>query len=168
MKDLEKDLLEFCSNILYKRTNFEDLEDMHWVSFGHSNGEIYCYSCCDKEVDRINKEIDTIDEYDKAFVDGGWGGQDEDGSCYCETCNKKLDCSLTKYGVESEIEHFIENKLTKIDNETAIDLYYLFESSLNYNPEERYLKELLNLANLVLDIFGEKMGFESRFEILDL
>ncbi len=179
MKDIQKDLLQFCSEILYKKADFEELGELHWISFGYGEGESYCYECCEKEVDKINKELIakgeiTVDEDgdirddDGAFVDGGWGGIDEDGCAFCEICNKRLDASLTQYGVESEVDHFLSFELVEIGNDIAIELYYIFECSGYFDFSEKYEKDLLKLANIVLSYFDVSMGIESRFDILDI
>jgi len=185
MKDLEKDLMRFCEQVLYKLTNFEELEYLHWVSSGYGDGFVYCFECCDKEVEKVNKELIAkgeivIDEDgdicagDGAFVDGGWSGIEEDGCAFCEGCNKRLEVSLTQYGVESEVDHFIEyffddkNEVTEITNDQMIELHGIFECCGYNDFDKKYERDLLRLAKIVLSILGESMGVESRFELLDL
>ncbi len=183
MKDLEKELLRFCEEFLYKLADFEELEDLHWISYGYGDGESFCYDCCTKEVDKINKELIakgeiTVDEdgdiYDDdgASVDGGWGGIEEDGCASCESCGAKLEATLTRYGVESEVDHFIRHFSdyddSGIDNDQLIELQKIFECSGHYDFSKKYERDMIRLASMVLSILGNSMEIEARFEILDL
>ena len=67
-------------------------------------GLSYCYECCEKEVKRLLKE-DPEGEY---CVDGGWGIEG-DSTPFCEICGKLLENTLTAYGCEAELEHFLEH-----------------------------------------------------------
>ncbi|GAF99040.1 unnamed protein product, partial [marine sediment metagenome] len=113
-------------------------------------------------------EDGDICEGDGVFVDGGWGGMDEDGCVFCEICEARLDASLTQYGVESEVDHFLTCELTEISNGQLIELHYIFECCSYHNFDEEYEKDLLRLAKAVLSSLGKEMGVEDRFEILDL
>ena len=77
-------------------------EPEHWIH-NADEGESYCYECCKKEVKRLLKE-NPDGEY---CVDGGWG-TDGDSTRFCEKCEKLLENSLTDYGCEAELEHFLE------------------------------------------------------------
>lgn len=183
-KKIENELLGFCSKFLYKLANFEELEDLHWVGGGHGDGESYCYDCCEKEVDKINKELIAkgeivVDEdgdgeilHDEgAFIDGGWGGMEEDGCAFCDKCNNRLEASLTRYGVESEVDHFLSCDLIdqdEIDNDQIVELYNVFECSTYYNFSNEYKKDILRLARIVTSCFDKSFELETRFEILDL
>ena len=142
---VEEELLIFCSELLYKLSDFEELEDLCWISSGDGDGMIYCHDCCEKEVDKINKELVAkgeiiVDEdgeilhNEGAFVDGGWGSMEEDGCGFCYSCGVRLATSLTKYGVESEVDHFIEYFSDYddkgINNSQMIDLHSIFEHRL--------------------------------------
>ena len=75
----------------------------HWIHNG-DEGLSYCRECCEKEVAKLLK-ADPSGEY---CVDGGWGIEG-DTTPYCETCGKLLDNTLTEYGCEAEVDHFLRN-----------------------------------------------------------
>lgn len=35
------DLIKFCSDEIYKITDFEGIEDLYWISLGYGDGEDY-------------------------------------------------------------------------------------------------------------------------------
>lgn len=170
MIDLEKELLEFCSDILYKLADFGELADLYWIRFG-GEGEHYCYDCCKKEVEKINKEYISKGEEPEAMIDGGWGSIEEDGCTFCNGCEVRLETSLTRYGVESEVDHFLSCDLIdqkELDNGQMIELYNVFYYGTAWDFDEQYEKDLLRLAKIVSSCLGEHMGFNNRFEIIDL
>ena len=78
-------------------------EAEYWVGGDDdAQGESFCLECCEKEVERQKKE-DPSGDY---IVDGGWD-QEGDGTPFCETCHQLLSNSLTDWGCESEVEHFL-------------------------------------------------------------
>jgi hypothetical protein len=168
---LESDLLHFCSEFLYKQANFEDFKDLYWIGGGFSDGEYYCCDCCNEQVDKINKQLEAKGEDPDAFVDGGWGGMEEDGCAFCEVCNDRLEVSLTQYGVESEVDHFLSCDLIdqeELSNNQIIDLYNIFEYSTYYDFSNECKRGILRLAHIVSCCSGKTMGFIDRFELLDL
>lgn len=170
MKDDDYELLSLCAEILYKLADFSELEELHWVAFG-GEGEHYCYDCCKKEVEKINKEYVLKGEEPEAWIDGGWGGVEEDGCAFCETCEARLDASLTQYGVEAEVDYFLSCDLIdqkELSNSQLIELYHVFYYGSEWNFDKKYEKGLLRLAKIVSSFLGVKMGVDSRFEILDL
>ena len=78
-------------------------ESEYWIHNG-DEGLSYCRECCEKEVKRLLKE-NPQGEY---CVDGGCGTEG-DSTPYCKTCGKLLENTLTEYGCEAEVDHFIEN-----------------------------------------------------------
>ncbi|MEA1885069.1 MAG: hypothetical protein U9N62_11205 [Thermotogota bacterium] len=77
----------------------------HWAH-GGDEGLSYCLKCCKKEVAQLRKEDpENKDDY---YVDGGWGTEG-DSIAFCETCEALLDNSLTDYGSEEEVRHFLEH-----------------------------------------------------------
>lgn len=81
-----------------------EIEEEHWAH-GGDGGLSFCYDCCEKEVARIKKE--DSENAENCYVDGGWGTEG-DSIPYCETCGKMLANSLTGYGCEEEVDHFLE------------------------------------------------------------
>jgi hypothetical protein len=86
-------------------------EPEHWIH-GADEGLSYCFECCEKEVERLSKE-NPKKEY---CVDGGW---DIEGNStpFCEGCGKLLENTLTDYGCESEVEHFLSYKFDLKSND---------------------------------------------------
>ena len=75
----------------------------HWIS-GHDEGQSYCYECAEKKVAEL-LALEPLADY---RVGGGYGSSGDSTPC-CETCQKLLENSLTDYGCESELDHFVEN-----------------------------------------------------------
>jgi hypothetical protein len=78
-------------------------EDLYWIH-GVDDPGCWCNKCASKEVKRL---IAAGADPDEVCVDGGWGG-DEDGNESCQGCGVDLECFLTEYGVEEEVEHFAQ------------------------------------------------------------
>ena len=171
MNDDERDVIDFCAEELHKITNFEEVMALHWVAFADGEGDHYCLDCCEEEVDKINKESVSKGEEPEAFVDGGWGGIEEDGCTFCYNCEVRLDASLTQYAVESEVDHFLHCDLInqeELSNGQLIELYDIFYYGSEWSFDEECEKDILKLACIVLSILGKAMGVESRSELLDL
>lgn len=80
-----------------------DAPPMHWIA-GADQGFNYCFACAEIEVAAI--EAKSPGSY--ACIDGGWDAKHEsDGSATCKGCCRILGYSLTKCGIESEVDHFI-------------------------------------------------------------
>ena len=168
---LEEELLSFCADFLYELANFEDIEALYWVTFGDGEGDRYCLDCCEKEVDKINKEFVSKGEEPEAIIDGGWGGIDEDGCTFCYSCNVRLDASLTQYGIESEVDHFLSCGLIdqkELSNNQLIELYEIFYYSNEWDFSKQYKKDILRLAVIVSSCLGKSFEVNNRFELLDL
>ena len=170
------DIINYCADILYKKFSF-DVDNIHVVSMGHDVDGRFCYDCCLEKVEKINKKFpeppeDEEDkyEYERAFVDGGWGGclcdVNDEGPNRCEECGKALDYSLSETGVKNELEHFLEYGIGEIDNNKAFELHQLFLGSIENKLDNKIIKELENIAYNVLLSLGETI--KNRFEILDL
>ena len=74
----------------------------HWI---HSwdEGESYCYDCALKKVDEL-----LAAEPDAEYcVDGGWDTEG-DSTPFCENCFQLLSNTLTDYGCEEELCHFLD------------------------------------------------------------
>lgn len=76
--------------------------DCYWV-YGDDSGFNYCLECCEAKVEEIKSKRRKAD----VQVDGGWCTE-HDSPPSCETCGMGLRGSLTNYGVDQELEHFIE------------------------------------------------------------
>lgn len=129
-----------------------DTENVYWVH-GDDEAECWCHACCRfkvRNLRRRNRKNRT--EY---CVDGGWLTE-EDGPCFCAGCGKLLDCSLTRYGIEAELEHFLSygflSGASTIDPGTAYELCRVFEEGVTY---EEFDGDLLRLANEIRKVKQE-------------
>jgi hypothetical protein len=164
LTEAECDRLEELFNAGASRT---EEEDEHWVG-GGDEGQSYCYKCCKKRVAELLKEEPDGDYH----VDGGWGTE-SDSTPFCETCQTLLRASLTQYGCESEVEHFLENGF---DPKCDMDCYsmervissggwkpYHFENEPAYKTEkkEKYFTDLHALGRRILDAL-DKSNISSK------
>lgn len=72
----------------------------YWLM--EDTGASYCLDCIKKKKPDFDFHRDYGD-----FFDGGFD-QEEDGCSHCEDCGKLLEYSLTDYGVDEELEHFLD------------------------------------------------------------
>lgn len=139
-----------------------DPEPECWIH-GWNEGESFCTACAEKKVEELLKE-EPGEEY---HVDGGWGSE-LDSTPFCQTCDCLLDASLTDYGAESEIEHFLgygfdvesdddrramHEVLQTMGWETAWDYW---ESEYKMRDAGRRYKDLHHLGRIILNALGRK------------
>ncbi len=118
----------------------------HWVhgagdlKKGESEGTNYCLACCEKRVAEIlAAHPGAVDDVD---VDG-IGRTEHDSPPYCETCGAKLDASLTDYGVDQEIEHFIT---CGIKPDGADDWYDLDNALINARDDDPIWRKIAKIV----------------------
>lgn len=80
----------------------------HWITsdtegFEYDVSYDFCYECAEFLIDEFVAE--HPDDEGDIHLDGGFG-TDHDSPPYCEFCGARLSGSLTKYGIDSELEHF--------------------------------------------------------------
>jgi len=97
--------IEAITEILRERTKGMDVPNVHWVGGGDAS-DSYCRECCLQEVEELKAAGEDV------YIDGGWGSSESDGGETCEKCGKILNYSLTKYGIESELNHFEEHGIS--------------------------------------------------------
>lgn len=94
--------LNICTQLLDQRAVKPDM--VYWFcGEGDDESVSLCYDCI-HAVPRV--------------IDNEWGEDDVCASSYsesdspeiCEECGKLLSCTLTDYGVNSELEHFLESE----------------------------------------------------------
>jgi hypothetical protein len=109
------------------------MEHVRWVSGGPNEAENYCYEHALKIVESLQATDPTDSE--RYRVGGGYGSE-EDGSANCTTCHKTLLYSLTKYGIESELDNFesvrVSYRALKRSPEMSYELGELVASSVYY------------------------------------
>jgi hypothetical protein len=103
-----------------------ELESIHWIR-GEA-GPNWCYGCGKAMAKHLRRRA-TRKEKSEYILDGGYPAGDEDGCAHCEGCGKLLHYSLTDYGVEIELEYFLERwePQGNIVSETAYELARVFE-----------------------------------------
>lgn len=124
-------------------------EDEHWIH-GYDEGLSYCRECAVKKVKELRKS-DPDREYS---IDGGWG-TDGDSTPFCETCGQRLSNTLTQYGCESEVDHFLMYGFDPMSPYNCLDMHGVVESS-GWEPfidieDEPYFKDLYRLCRRILN-----------------
>jgi hypothetical protein len=134
------------------------LKDEHWIH-GHDEGTSFCHACATSKVAELLR-AEPDEEYQ---VDGGWGIEG-DHLASCEHCHARLSNSLTNYGCESELEHFLGYGF---DPKNADDCYSLERciSSRGWEPwefsnmrayelrnEREYFRDLHRLCRAILAV----------------
>lgn len=92
---------QLCCDIMRKDAARVKSEPLYWIHDDDSCQHL-CLKCAEKKCQKLVKAGADPEE---TFVDGGWGTE-EDGSQCCDGCGVVLDCSLTTYGEDLELEHF--------------------------------------------------------------
>jgi hypothetical protein len=128
-----------------------DLENVHWVHGGDEAAD-WCYDCCKAMVRHLRKkDKKNRKEY---CVDGGWSGGESDNTPFCAGCGKMLAYSLTKYGMDSEFDHFLNHDFFccdgSIDPYTAYELSAVIGAARCFDDEETS-KKAHELANIIMD-----------------
>ncbi len=90
----------------------DQVKAAHWIH-GADGGMDYCRECAlaiiEKEKVR-RRRLPKVEKKDSEVpsLDGGWRTE-HDSPPICDECNAPLDGSLTNYGAETELDHFLEN-----------------------------------------------------------
>lgn len=95
-------------------------------------GENWC-RYCGKAMARHLRRRSKRGEKQNYILDGGYLGGDEDGCARCAGCGCLLHYTLTDYGTENELSHFLEhwNAGESIHPETSYELQAVFEGGIN-------------------------------------
>lgn len=131
MRNSQKQRLQRCIDFLRPlQSEFaESVSEVHWIGARNADpdqGPSYCRTCCDKRVDKLNAEHPDH-EY---LRDGGWG-YEGDGLEICDDCGTHLNCTLSHYGVNSELDHWEAARIDlrgKHRAATAFELLLILES----------------------------------------
>jgi len=84
--------------------------DVCWISGGDSDeGVDWCLACANTEADRLRKTHPEAE----FFVSRACGAYEAERSCVCDKCGSPLTYSLLKYGIISEVDHFLSYPLTQ-------------------------------------------------------
>lgn len=131
-----------------------DPENIHWIP-GEA-GENWCYACGKAKAKHMRRRAK---KNKKDFIlDGGWSGGEEDNPAYCEGCGKLLHYSLTDYGVEQELSHFLNSILVApLNPETAYELCEVFGNG-RHVKRDGVSSGLLVLANKVIGVLSNSFA----------
>lgn len=101
------DVLDRVSAIEWERRG-----DVCWIDADVGDaGADWCLSCAKAEADRLRKK--HPEQADEIFVGRSCGAHESESTCACNKCGEPLTYSLLKYGVISEVDHFLEYPLTQ-------------------------------------------------------
>jgi hypothetical protein len=83
-------------------------------------------------------------------IDGGWGSEEE-SAAFCIGCGAPLAYSLTDYGVEQELEAFLDYDFSREDitPRTAYELLQVFAANI-----KKHQPQTQELANRVLKLIA--------------
>lgn len=131
MRQSQKQRLQRCIDFLRPlQSEFaESVSEVYWLGARNADpdqGPSYCRSCCEKHVDRLNSQHPEH-EY---LRDGGWG-YEADGLEICDDCDAFLNCTLTHFGVASELDNWERARIDlrgKHKAATAFQLLLILES----------------------------------------
>ena len=132
MRDSQRHRLQRCIDYLrpIQAEYAETVSEVHWIGASNADPDqapSYCRSCCDKHVSKLNEQTPEHDY----FCDGGWG-YEADGQEICADCGAILNCTLTHYGVSSELDNWGAAKISlrgKHRSSTAFALLLILEST---------------------------------------
>lgn len=123
------DVLDRVSAIEWKRRG-----DVCWISGGDSDEGIeWCINCAHAEADQLRKAHPEIE----FFVDRACGSYEAEHSCVCDKCGAPLTYSLLRYGVISEVEHFLSYPLTQDEGPSvAYEVERILSGARYLDPDE--------------------------------
>jgi len=139
--EIEKVLLSRLQRFLTKHETYPEPPYWFWEGEldGYSEGDSFCEAC-----------IKTIMP-DAKYGDNYTGGSayESDGSCVCDKCSELLQYTLTDYGVNSELEHFLENPLEKSDLENTFTCYALARMAYGVSNKSQ-IRDFIRIFRFVL------------------
>lgn len=138
--------------------------EMHWIctpngEYETNSGNDWCRTCGYYVFKHLRrKDHRRRGEY---FFDGGWRTE-SDGHRFCAHCGCWLRVSLTRYGIEEEIDHYRNNGvgLNSISDEAySLDLLMNAVSwGSEYEAEvQAFAREFLSLP-AVRDVLSDALG----------
>ncbi len=144
-------------DILYYLTSLcggQEFGDVHWVH-GDDESRNWCYTCCKAKARHLRRHGDR--NMRKEYrIDGGYSTSFEDGPTFCEGCGNLLHYSLTRSGLEEELDHFLEYKIPeKIDPVTAYELATIFEAA-EYEEDGDIARDVRCLAEQIRQARGRE------------
>lgn len=122
----------------------------------HDASEDFCRPCACALVDAryaanpagfaaLYGEHQTAADRQDAAIDGGWGGQ-HDSLPRCVTCGCKLEGTLTDYGVDTEIAHWLDHG-APTDPEEWDDLWRAVDGLADDDPRWSDIRAMIGVAH---------------------
>lgn len=139
----------------WEKTPADDEHWIHGVSEDYDEGLSYCYECAEKEIEKLQKEKPE----GEWILDGGWGSEG-DSTPFCEQCGKLLSNTLTAYGCEEEVDHFLRDGFDPKSDDDCRSMYEVI-SALGWDAGEiekyrEYVDRLHTLGRAILSKLGQE------------
>jgi len=112
------------------------VENPWWLEDADDDQE-YCRDCIEALFESIKGD------YPDAFIAGGYSGLEIDHPLWCanEKCDKRLECSLTDYGVETELEYYLNGgAVMPLREEDAYGLLDILQCMGWEERQKKYIK----------------------------
>lgn len=149
-------ILERLDDILAKisASEWSRRGDVCWISGGDSDEGIdWCIQCATSEVVRLRKNHPELE----LFVGRACGAYETEHSCACDKCGASLTYSLLRYGVISEIEHFLSNPLTQDEGPaTTYEVERILSGVryLNYDENRELISDAVRIGETAVQLIG--------------
>lgn len=127
---------------------------IHWVSGGDA-GPDWCRPCCKA----IAKHARRTREYPYATVDGGWDFRREsDTPSWCAGCGRLLGYSLSHYGLQEEIRHWLEDAdPTRLSTDQAYEVQAVLDAAFDYGTEQE-IADAVTIGERMAKLLPEQAG----------
>lgn len=125
----------------------------HWLRTPDGDpGTEWCPDCGHSKLRNLRKhDRKRRDDY---ILDGGWP-MEQDSLPTCVSCGAFLRASLTAYGAQYELDHYLENGL---QGPHDVDALYLSEILDSIDPEDDDFGEAIRLGSALLETIKASTG----------
>lgn len=128
--------------------------DVCWISGGDSDEGIdWCHSCAMAEAERLRKKHPETE----IFVSRACGAYEAESSCACDKCGAPLTYSLLKYGVISEVNHFLSNPLTQDEGPgVSYEIERILSGARYLDPDEYgdLIEDAVRIGETAVQLLG--------------
>jgi hypothetical protein len=128
--------------------------DVCWISGGDSDEGIdWCHPCATAEAERLRKKHPDTE----FFVGRACGACEAERSCACDKCGAPMTYSLLRYGVISEVEHFLSYPLTQDEGPgVAYEVERILSGALYLDPDEHseLIEDALRIGETAVQLIG--------------
>lgn len=148
-----RERIEAAADALWPSAARSDRDNIHWIG-GADAGPDWCESCAEREVVRLRAE----NPRGEFFVDGGYdAGHNTEHSASSEGCGRPLNYVLLRYGVISEVDHFLENPWTEDDGpDVAYEIHALLEGAkwMREHKDHDLIADALRVGEAAVQLIG--------------